>query len=56
MLIPAYIIEDLLRREKERNDRVQDELYIEMPALEEQPTPNPAEPSDRGIVIIDYSL
>jgi len=64
-MLDAFIIEEIRRREREaeqRRDR--DRPRQELPLPERRPVPyerhrgdeRPEEPSDRGVVIIDYAL
>ena len=59
MMLPVYIIEDLLKRNREKNSS--DELFIECPEIIEPsennvPTPADQEKPERGIAIIDFTL
>ena len=60
-MLDAFIIEEIRRREREaeqRRDR--DRPRQELPLPERRPVPYereaPEEPSERGVVIIDYAL
>ena len=58
-MLPGYIIEELLRIERER--RPSRELYIERPEILDLPYEPPTErdddeQGDRGGVIIDYTV
>jgi hypothetical protein len=58
-MLPAYIIEDLLKRDREQNSS--DELCIECPEIIEpsennRPTPAEEEKPERGVAIIDFTL
>lgn len=58
-MLPAYIIEEIRKREKERKRDRWDELYIERPTIDELYEPRPDEEDeedDRGVVIIDFDL
>ena len=58
-MLPAYIIEDVLKREREQNSS--DELLIECPEIIEpsennRPTPTEDKKPERGVAIIDFTL
>ena len=58
-MLPVYIIDEILKREWERDSFV--EIYIERPEMEESWTRLPDEKSEekseeRGVVIIDYTV
>ncbi len=58
-MLPAYIIEEILKREKDNWSR--EEVYIERPDLDPPFTRDPNEsddeqPEDMGIAIIDFTL
>ena len=56
-MLPAYIIDDLLERDREQNST--DELFIECPEIiepSENSHPAPEEKQERGIAIIDFTL
>ena len=58
-MLPAYIIEDVLKRDREQNSS--DELYIECPEIIDPsdnglPTPTDEEKPDRGVTIIDFTI
>ncbi len=57
-MLPAYIIEEIRKREKERKRERRDELYIERPTIDELYDPffDEEEDGDRGVVIIDFGL
>ena len=57
-MLPCYIIEEIRKRERERESR--EELFIEPPELDDprnRPRERPEEndESDRGVVIIDFT-
>ena len=57
-MLPAYIIEELLKRERDRK-RPSKEVYVELPMIDDDYEPNPEdiEPDgDDGIAIIDFSI
>ena len=60
-MLPAYIIEELLKRRK-REKLSSEELFIECPKLDDSEPAQSNEPdgeegvSDRGIAIIDFSI
>ncbi len=58
-MFPAYIIEEILKRE--RDTRYREEVYIERPELDEPliRIPNDSDDisrEDRGVAIIDYTI
>ncbi len=57
-MLDAFIIEEIRRREREREQRRdRDRPRQELPIPERPPEDSDApEESDRGVVIIDYSL
>ena len=57
-MLPAYIIDDLLKRDREK--RQSDEVFIECPEQFDPTEPTPPsesdEPEERGVVIIDFTI
>ena len=58
-MLPAYIIEEVLRRYRESDSS--DELFIECPETVEPsetgvPAPTDEEKPDRGVAIIDFTI
>jgi hypothetical protein len=56
-MLDAYVIEEIKRRERERerDDRPVVELPVPQPPRRPDRAPEPEPGSDRGVVIIDYS-
>ncbi len=58
MFLPAYIVDEKLRRKRDRNNRPSSEAFVELPP-EEPESPDAEqddERSDRGVAIIDFSV
>jgi hypothetical protein len=53
-MLDAFVIEEIKRRERERDDRPSVQIPLPPPpADDEEPADGPARP-DRGVIIIDY--
>lgn len=62
-MLDAFIIEEIKRRERLRQERERPVLEIPLPVPEERPKrrsdqdgPDEGEPPERGVVIIDLSV
>lgn len=54
MLIPAYIIDDILKERARRNDTVLEELQIELDIPRETTTEQIEEKPQRGVEEVDF--
>ncbi|MDD5306641.1 MAG: hypothetical protein PHU25_04900 [Deltaproteobacteria bacterium] len=59
-MLPAYIIDDILKRQRERDQERSSELRIDQPDLwehiEEQAQEDREMPADPGVIIVDFTL
>ena len=59
-MLPAYIVHDILERERRRNRERLRELFINPPpgdsSLESPQTDEDSESEKRGVIVIDFSI